>query len=76
MNQGSKCVWWRGGQYLSVPTSTAVGVARPSAHGHATTSTEAAIWMPSSSGALAAPDTNAPDTYGLMDSAHHFMRCH
>jgi hypothetical protein len=32
--------------------------------------------MPSSSGALAAPDTNAPDTYGLMDSAHHFMRCH
>mmetsp|Transcript_17956 Transcript_17956/g.44499 ORF Transcript_17956/g.44499 Transcript_17956/m.44499 type:complete len:330 (-) Transcript_17956:858-1847(-) len=37
-----------------VPTSTAVGVASPSAHGHATTRTDAAIWSPSRSGALPA----------------------
>ena len=36
-----------------VPTNTAVGVASPSAHGHATTSTDAAIWRPRRSGALA-----------------------
>mmetsp|Transcript_13916 Transcript_13916/g.59539 ORF Transcript_13916/g.59539 Transcript_13916/m.59539 type:complete len:396 (-) Transcript_13916:1277-2464(-) len=36
-----------------VPTSTAVGVASPSAQGHATTSTDAAICRPSRSGALA-----------------------
>ena len=47
-----------------VPTSTAVGVASPRAHGHATTNTEAASCSPNNNGAVAGlptPDAKLTD---------------
>ena len=49
-------------------TSTAVGVARPNAHGHATTSTSTARRMLSSSPAVAS-DRSSPEGAGQEEAA-------